>query len=85
MDTQKLTTLALEGDKDKIKEYRQELIRKINNANVHLMHSKNALGRVKLIPGVDETVVQLTKEIEMTEKSIQDAYNTVNIIDNWKY
>lgn len=85
MDTEKLTNLALEGNRDKIKEYRQELVRKINAGNVHLMHTKNALGRVKLIPGADETIVQLTKEIETTEKSIQDAYNTVNIIDNWKY
>ena len=85
MDTQKLTTLALEGDRDKIKEYRQELIRKINNAHIHLMHSKNALERVKLIPNVDETVVQLTKEIEATEKLLQDSYDAVNIIDNWKY
>lgn len=85
MDTQKLTTLALEGDRDKIKEYRQELIRKINNANTHLTHSKNALERVKLIPNVDEAVVQLTKEIETTEKLLQDSYDAVDIIDNWKY
>lgn len=85
MDTQKLTNLALEGNRDKIKEYRNELVRKINAANLHLMHSKNALGRVKLIPEADKTVAQLTKEIEATEKSLQDYCDAANIIDNWKY
>ena len=85
MDIQKLTTLALEGNRDKIKEYRQELVRKINTANTNLTYSKNALERIKLIPNVDETIAQLTKEIEATTKSLQDACDAVNIIDKWKY
>ena len=43
------------------------------------------LERIKLIPNVDETIAQLTKEIEATTKSLQDACDAVNIIDKWKY
>lgn len=85
MDTEKLTKLALECKRDNIKEYRNELVRKVNTANLNLMRTKDALERVKLIPGTDETIAQLTKEIETTEKSIQDTCDAIHIIDNWKY
>lgn len=84
-DTQKLTNLAIEGNVDKIKEYRNELVRLMNFKNIHLMSIKNTLERVKLIPGTDETITQFTKEIEKDEKIIQDAHDTINIIDKWTF
>lgn len=85
MDTQKLTNLAIEGNKDKVKEYRTEIVRMINSKNILLMRTKSALERVKLIPGADETVAQLTKNLEETNKVIQDAWDALDIIDKWAY
>lgn len=85
MDTQKLTNLAIEGNVDKIKEYRNELVRLMNFKNIHLTNIKNTLERLKLIPGADETVAQYTKIIEDIEKTIQDIQDTINIIDKWTF
>ena len=85
MDTQKLTNLAVEGNKEKIKEYRNEITRTINSKNILLMRTKSSLERVKLIPGADETVAQLTKSMEETVKIIQDAWDALDIIDKWAY
>ena len=85
MDTQKLTNLAIEGNKDKVKEYRTEIVRTINSKNIYLIRTKSALERVKLIPGADETVAQLTKNLEETNKAIQDAWDALDIIDKWAY
>ena len=85
MDTQKLTSLAIEGNVDKIKEYRDELVRLMNSKNIVLIRTKSTLERLKLIPGTDETVTQYTKIIEEIEKTIQDAQDTINIIDKWAF
>lgn len=85
MDTQKLTSLAIEGNVDKIKEYRNELVRLTNSKNLVLMRTKSALERIKLIPGANETVTQYTKIIEDIEKTIQDAQDTISIIDKWTF
>ena len=85
MDTQKLTSLAIEGNVDKIKEYRDELVRLMNSKNIVLIRTKSTLERIKLIPGTDETVTQYTKIIEEIEKTIQDAQDTINIIDKWTF
>ena len=85
MDTQKLTSLAIEGNVDKIKEYRDELVRLMNSKNLVLIRTKSALERIKLIPGTDETVTQYTKIIEEIGKTIQDAQDTINIIDKWAF
>ena len=85
MDTQKLINLALEGNKDNIKEYRDEILRELNAQNLHIRETKEALERIKFIPNSDETVAKLTKDIETTEKVIQDICDTVHIIDNCNY
>ena len=85
MDTKKLTSLAIDGNKDKVKEYRDELTRLMNSKNLVLMRTKSTLGRLKFIPGADETVAQYTKIIEELEKTIQDAQNTISIIDKWAF
>ena len=85
MDTQKLIDLALEGNRDKIKKYRDEILQELNTQNIHIRETKEALERIKFIPNSDETVDQLTKDIETTERVIQDICDTVHIIDNWKY
>ena len=85
MDTQKLTSLAIEGNVDKIKEYRDELTRLMNSKNIVLIRTKSTLERIKLIPGTEETVTQYTKIIEEIEKTIQDAQDTINIIDKWTF
>ena len=85
MDTQKLTSLAIEGNVDKIKEYRDELVRLINSKNIVLIRTKSTLERLKLIPGTDETAAQYTKIIEEIEKTIQDAQDTISIIDKWAF
>ena len=85
MDTQKLTSLAIEGNVDKIKEYRDELVRLMNSKNIVLIRTKSTLERIKLIPGTDETVTQYTKIIEEIEKTIQDAQDTISIIDKWAF
>ena len=85
MDTQKLTSLAIEGNVDKIKEYRDELTRLMNSKNIVLIRTKSTLERIKLIPGTEETVTQHTKIIEEIEKTIQDAQDTINIIDKWTF
>ena len=85
MDTKKLTSLAIDGNKDKVKEYRNELTRLINSKNLVLMRAKSTLERIKLIPGTNETVAQYTKIIEDIEKTIQDAQDTISIIDKWTF
>ena len=85
MDTQKLISLAIEGNVDKIKEYRDELTRLMNSKNIVLIRTKSTLERIKLIPGTEETVTQYTKIIEEIEKTIQDAQDTINIIDKWTF
>ena len=85
MDTQKLISLAIEGNVDKIKEYRDELVRLMNSKNIVLIRTKSTLERLKLIPGTDETVTQYTKIIEEIEKTIQDAQDTISIIDKWAF
>ena len=85
MDTQKLIDLALEGNKDNIKKYRDEILQELNTQNIHIRETKEALERIKFIPNSDEIVDQLTKDIETTERVIQDICDTVHIIDNWKY
>ena len=85
MDTKKLTNLAIEGNVDKIKEYRKELVHLINAKNLHLMRVKSTLERVKLIPGTDEEVTRFTKEIEDDEKIMKDAEDAISIIDKWAF
>ena len=85
MDTKKLTSLAIDGNKDKVKEYRDELTRLINSKNLVLMRTKSTLERLKLIPGTEETVAQYTRIIEELEKTIQDVQDTISIIDKWAF
>lgn len=85
MDTKKLTNLAIEGNVDKIKEYRKELVSLINTKNLHLMRIKSVLERVKLVPGADEEVTRFTKEIEDCERIIKDAEDAISIIDKWAF
>ena len=85
MDTKKLINLAIEGNVDKIKEYRKELVSLINAKNLHSMRVKSTLERVKLIPGVDEEITRFTKEIEDDEKVIKDAEDAISIIDKWAF
>ncbi len=85
MDTKKLTNLAIEGNVDKIKEYRKELVSLINTKNLQSMRNKSVLERVKLIPGTDEEVTRFTKEIEDDEKIMKDAEDAISIIDKWAF
>lgn len=85
MDIKKLTSLAIDGNKDKVKEYRDELTRLMNSKNLVLMRTKSTLERLKLIPGTDETVAQYIKIIEDIEKTIQDTQDAISIIDKWAF
>lgn len=85
MDTKKLTNLAIEGNVDKIKEYRKELVGLINAKNLLSMRTKNILERVKLVPGADEEVTRFTKEFEDCERIIKDAEDAISIIDKWAF
>lgn len=85
MDTKKLTNLAIEGNVDKIKEYRKELVGLINTKNLQSMRIKSVLERVKLIPGTDEEVTRFTKEFEDCERIIKDAEDAISIIDKWAF
>lgn len=85
MDTKKLTNLAIEGNADKIKEYRKELVSLINAKNLLSMRTKNILERVKLVPGADEEVTRFTKEFEDCERIIKDAEDAISIIDKWAF
>ena len=85
MDTKKLTNLAIEGNVDKIKEYRKELVSLINAKNLLSMRTKNILERVKLVPGADEEVTRFTKEFKDCERIIKDAEDAISIIDKWAF
>lgn len=85
MDTKKLTNLAIEGNVDKIKEYRKELVSLINTKNLQSMRIKSVLERVKLVPGANEEVTRFTKEFEDCERIIKDAKDAISIIDKWAF
>ena len=85
MDTKKLTNLAIEGNVDKIKEYRKELVSLINTKNLQSMRIRSVLERVKLVPGADEEVTRFTKEFEDCERIIKDAEDAISIIDKWAF
>ena len=84
MDTEKLIALAYES-KEEVQKYRDQLLEILKNKRGE--HSKlcQILERLKTIPDAVEAIKSINEQIQVLIKEIEDCYNTISILNNWKY
>lgn len=82
MDTKKLIELASTSLKE-VAKYRSNTINLLSSKKHQLRELKSLCERLKTIP--DASTDNITKKIDECEKEIEDLYQTLNIISNWKF
>ena len=84
MDTKKLIALAYES-KEEVQKYRDQLLEILKNKRGEQSKLCQILERLKTIPDAVEAIKSINEQIQVLIKEIEDCYNTIYIINNWKY
>ena len=84
MDTEKLITLAYES-KEEVQKYRDQLLETLKNKRGEQSKLCQILERLKTIPDAVEAIKSINEQIQVLIKEIEDCYNTISILNNWKY
>lgn len=84
MDTEKLIALAYESKEEALK-YRDQLLETLKNRRGEQNKLYQILERLKLIPDAVEALKNVNKQIQILTKEIEDCYDTIAILNNWKY
>lgn len=84
MDTEKLIALAYES-KEEVQKYRDQLLETLKNRRGEQSKLSQILERLKLIPDAVEALKNVNKQIQILTKEIEDCYDTIAILNNWKY
>lgn len=84
MDTEKLIALAYES-KEEVQKYRDQLLETLKNKRGEQNKLYQILERLKTIPDAVEALKNVNKQIQILTKEIEDCYDTIAILNNWKY
>ena len=84
MDTEKLISLAYESKEEALK-YRDQLLETLKNKRGEQSKLSQILERLKTIPDSIETLKSVSEQIQVLTKEIEDCYDTISILNNWKY
>ena len=84
MDTEKLISLAYES-KEEVQKYRDQLLETLKNKRGEQSKLSQILERLKLIPDSIEALKSVNEQIQVLTKEIEDCYDTISILNNWKY
>ena len=84
MDTEKLIALAYES-KEEVQKYRDQLLETLKNKRGEQNKLYQILERLKLIPDAVEALKSVNEQIQVLTKEIEDCYDTIAILNNWKY
>lgn len=84
MDTEKLISLAYES-KEEVQKYRDQLLETLKNKRGEQSKLSQILERLKTIPYAVEALKSVSEQIQVLTKEIEDCYNTIAILNNWKY
>ena len=84
MDTEKLISLAYESKEEALK-YRDQLLETLKNKRGEQSKLSQILERLKIIPDAVEALKSVNEQIQVLTKEIEDCYDTIAILNNWKY
>ena len=84
MDTEKLIALAYES-KEEVQKYRDQLLETLKNKRSEQSKLSQILERLKTIPDAVEALKSISEQIQVLTKEIEDCYDTIAILNNWKY
>lgn len=84
MDTEKLIALAYES-KEEVQKYRDQLLETLKNKRGEQSKLSQILERLKIIPDAVEALKSVNEQIQVLTKEIEDCYDTIAILNNWKY
>ena len=84
MDTEKLIALAYES-KEEDQKYRDQLLETLKNKRGEQSKLSQILERLKTIPDAVEALKNVSEQIQVLTKEIEDCYDTIAILNNWKY
>lgn len=85
MNTEKLIALAYES-KEEVQKYRDQLLETLKNKREEQNKLYQILERlIKLIPDAIESFKSVNEQIQVLTKEIEDCYDTISILNNWKY
>ena len=84
MDTEKLIALAYES-KEEVQKYRDQLLETLKNKRGEQSELSQILERLKTIPDAVEALKSVNEQIQVLTKEIEDCYDTIAILNNWKY
>lgn len=84
MDTEKLIALAYES-KEEVQKYRDQLLETLKNKRGEQNKLYQILERLKTIPDAVEALKSVNEQIQVLTKEIEDCYDTIAILNNWKY
>lgn len=84
MDTEKLIALAYESKEEALK-YRDQLLETLKNKRGEQSKLSQILERLKLVPDAVEALKSVNEQIQVLTKEIEDCYDTIAILNNWKY
>ena len=84
MDTKKLIALAYESKEEALK-YRDQLLEILKDKRSKQSRLYQVLERLKLIPDSEETIKKVSEQTLSLAEEIEDCYDTIRILNNWKY
>ena len=84
MDIEKLISLAYES-KEEVQKYRDQLLETLKNKRGEQNKLSQILERLKTIPDAVEALKSVSEQIQVLTKEIEDCYDTISILNNWKY
>ena len=84
MDTEKLISLAYES-KEEVQKYRDQLLETLKSKRGEQSKLSQILERLKTIPDAVEALKSVNEQIQVLTKEIEDCYDTISILNNWKY
>lgn len=84
MDTEKLISLAYES-KEEVQKYRDQLLETLKSKRGEQSKLSQILERLKTIPDAVEALKSVNEQIQVLTKEIEDCYDTIGILNNWKY
>ena len=84
MDTEKLIALAYKSKEEALK-YRDQLLEILRDKRGKQSKLYQVLERLKLIPDSEEAIKKVSEQTLSLAEEIDDCYDTIRILNNWKY
>ena len=84
MDKEKLIALAYESKEEALK-YRDQLLEILRDKRSEQSRLSQVLERLKLIPDSEEAIKKVSEQTLSLAEEIDDCYDAIKILNNWKY